>query len=285
MDLQQIRYFVAVADSGGFTRGAQLAFATQSTLSSAIARLEHELGTALFVRSPRGVSLTHAGERLLARSRVILKEVALAREELRERRACAAPRLRVAVLNTVPMSRLAPALQGMHSHRSGLRLSLMEAGCAEIGRLFDLGRIDLAINVLGADPTRLHERELFTDCLRLALPRGASEAHGSDMQELARWPLVVRTHCEQLSRTSRLLERHRIRPRVLCRTRSDERAVALVAHGMGACFMPDSFAPEGVRFVSIDGVSVERRIGLQWPVQGRQGAVSQMCRELADAPG
>jgi DNA-binding transcriptional LysR family regulator len=75
MDFRQIRYLVAVADAGSFTAGARRAFVTQPTLSAAIAALEKELGSQLFERGARGVTLTAEGQRALAHARQALNAI------------------------------------------------------------------------------------------------------------------------------------------------------------------------------------------------------------------
>lgn len=72
MDLRQLRYFVAVAERGGFGAAASTLHVAQSALSRHIKLLEHELGGALFERGARGVAVTEAGKVLLARGRWLL---------------------------------------------------------------------------------------------------------------------------------------------------------------------------------------------------------------------
>ena len=72
-DIWLLRSFVAVAESGGFTRAARLLNSTQSTVSAQIQRLEEEAGRPLFVRNTRSVQLTVAGEALLGYARTILR--------------------------------------------------------------------------------------------------------------------------------------------------------------------------------------------------------------------
>src|SRR5437016_14106892 len=74
MDIRQLRAFVAIAESGTFTAGAARVHVTQAAISMQIRQLENETGTRLFVRAPRRVLLTEAGEYLLERARVILRE-------------------------------------------------------------------------------------------------------------------------------------------------------------------------------------------------------------------
>lgn len=80
MDLRQLDHFVAVAEEQNFTRAARRVHIVQSALSTSIRGLEEELGTPLFTRNPRKVTLTPAGEVMLERARRLLRDVREARE-------------------------------------------------------------------------------------------------------------------------------------------------------------------------------------------------------------
>src|SRR2546430_12010121 len=82
MEIRQLRAFVAIAETGTFTAGAARVHVTQAAISMQIKQLEVELRAQLFVRAPRRVILTEAGEKLLERAYVILREHDAAREEL-----------------------------------------------------------------------------------------------------------------------------------------------------------------------------------------------------------
>ncbi|TIC79414.1 LysR family transcriptional regulator [Nocardioides sp. GY 10127] len=100
MELRQLRYFVAVADRLSFTGAAQELGVAQSALSTQVARLEREVGTALLLRTSRTVRLTEAGEALRGRARRILDQVDDAREELAELGDARRGRLRVGLAQT-----------------------------------------------------------------------------------------------------------------------------------------------------------------------------------------
>lgn len=82
MDLRQLEYVVAVAETLNFTRAAERSHVVQSALSHQVARLEAELGTRLFERSTKSVRLTASGELLVNYARRVLATVADARAEL-----------------------------------------------------------------------------------------------------------------------------------------------------------------------------------------------------------
>src|SRR6478609_1145676 len=80
MELRQLEYFVAVAETGSFTLAAQRLGVGQPAASTAIRRLEETLGTELFARTANGVTLTVAGETLLPAARRTLTAATDARE-------------------------------------------------------------------------------------------------------------------------------------------------------------------------------------------------------------
>src|SRR5512133_1554251 len=82
MELQQLRYFVAVADTGNFTRASERSHVSQPSLSQQILNLEREVGHKLFHRLGRKAVLTEAGATFLERARRILFEVENAAKEL-----------------------------------------------------------------------------------------------------------------------------------------------------------------------------------------------------------
>jgi DNA-binding transcriptional LysR family regulator len=83
MDFRHLRYFVAVAEEGTFTRAARRLYIAQPALSKQIQDLEEEIGTRLLVRSARGAALTAPGAELLEHARAIIEREARARERIR----------------------------------------------------------------------------------------------------------------------------------------------------------------------------------------------------------
>lgn len=110
--LKQIRYFLTVADQGGFTPAASALFVAQPALSRQIAQLEEELGFALFEREARGVRLTAAGAVYRERVLAIENLLAAAAEEGEQLAHGGGGTLRLLHSSSIPASSLLPAMQG-----------------------------------------------------------------------------------------------------------------------------------------------------------------------------
>src|SRR5271157_1642525 len=101
MELHQLRYFCAVADTGSFSRGAEQCHVSQPTLSQQIRKLEEELGARLFDRLGRSVRLTEPGKTFLPRARAVLRELEAARGDVAEHKEAGGGSLRLGVIPTV----------------------------------------------------------------------------------------------------------------------------------------------------------------------------------------
>jgi LysR family hydrogen peroxide-inducible transcriptional activator len=282
MDVHQIRYFVAVAEAGSFTRAAGLAFVTQPTLSSGIAKLEAELGARLFERQARGARLSPEGHRFLPRARAILREIEGARAEFRGPRRRA--RLRLGILATIPLERTASLLTRLAEQAPDIAWRYAEGSVEELDAQLDAGRLDVAVTQLSRGGGR-ERRPLFGDRQALAVATGSAlRGEPLDPRVLDARPLIVRVHCEALTRMSRVLDRLGVRPAVVHRTRRDERALAMVAAGLGVCLLPNSFRHRGVRMVAVDGIDVTRTVGLEW-ARGTQQALVKDIVGRCEATG
>src|SRR5690242_19508221 len=101
MEVHQLRYFCAVAETGNFTRAAEREQVAQPSLSQQIMKLEEELGVRLFDRLGRSVRLTDVGNVFLKRARAVLNELRSAKEEVAERQSSVSGPLSVGVIPTI----------------------------------------------------------------------------------------------------------------------------------------------------------------------------------------
>src|SRR3978361_932168 len=124
--LKHLRYLVAVADSRHFGRAAQKCFVSQPTLSAQLKKLEDYLGVQLIERQAKNVTLTEAGEQIVARARRILEASEEVMTLARAHRDPLAGRLRVALLPTIGPYLLPRVAQAIRKSMPRLELRLYE---------------------------------------------------------------------------------------------------------------------------------------------------------------
>lgn len=173
MEIRQLRAFMAIAESGTFTAGALRVHITQAAISMQIRQLENELGARVFVRAPRHVILTEAGEHLLQRARQILREHDAALDEIAELAGAERGRLRIgsasAMILTDPLPKILKELRRQHpaaevaviSGTSGALVDQILAG------ELDIAFVSLPVDVRGIQTERLSEDQLVA----IASPR------------------------------------------------------------------------------------------------------------------
>lgn len=124
MDLKQMRYFLAVAQELNFGRAAQRLHIAQPPLTRQIRALEEELGTALFIRTPKGAELTQAGEALLAEVPNILDLTRRAKEQTQLAGKGLMGRLDVGIFSSGVIHVIPELLAIFHAQRPGIRIGL-----------------------------------------------------------------------------------------------------------------------------------------------------------------
>lgn len=131
MELSDLQTFAAVARTGGITRAAEELNTVQSNVTQRVKALEAEIGTALFERHSRGMTLTGAGKRLLPYAQ---RMAALSREALLAARDDGAPKgpLAIGSMETTAAVRLPPLLADFHRRFPAVRLSLRTAPTADL---------------------------------------------------------------------------------------------------------------------------------------------------------
>jgi DNA-binding transcriptional LysR family regulator len=173
VEIRQLRAFVAIAESGTFTAGALRVHVTQAAISMQIRQLENELGARVFVRAPRHIILTEAGEHLLQRARQILREHDAALDEIAELAGAERGRLRIgsasAMVLTDQLPKILKELRKGHpaaeiSVTSGTSEALVDQILA--GEL-DIAFVSLPVDVRGIQTERLSEDQLVA----IASPR------------------------------------------------------------------------------------------------------------------
>ena len=173
MEIRQLRAFTAIAELGTFTAGAQRVHVTQAAISMQIRQLENELGAKLFVRAPRKVMLTEAGEKLLQRAHQILRDHDAAVDEIAELAGTERGRLRIGSASAMVTTDVLPELlKELHQQHGGAEVTI-SSGTSEalvhqiLGGELDLAFVSLPVEARGITTERLSQDQLVA----IASPR------------------------------------------------------------------------------------------------------------------
>lgn len=145
MQLHQLRYFTAVADSRHFTRAAEAEHVAQPSLSQQIRALERELGADLFHRARGHIALTDAGEVLLPLARRILADTETARREVQEVAQLRRGRVRLGAPPSLCATLVPDVLRDFRARYPGVELQIHEDGSQDLVRTLAAGALDLAL--------------------------------------------------------------------------------------------------------------------------------------------
>ena len=163
MKLQQLQVLVAVVDAGGIRAAARQLNVSQAAVTKAMKSLEDAAGTPLLLRRARGVALTDAGTRVLARARVIARQVTLAQEDLRQSAGEDFGSVRLGVTPYLTLTGLGQAFKWFRQRYRNVEVVLIEGLMARVlPRLRD-GTLDIA--VVAADVGEVQDDEF--NCVRM----------------------------------------------------------------------------------------------------------------------
>jgi LysR family nitrogen assimilation transcriptional regulator len=172
MDLKQLASFVHVAELGSFTRAASLLKVAQPALSRQVRALEVELHQSLFDRNGRGVTLTDAGQRLLAHGRGILQQVERARLDLDDQRGAATGLLSIALPPSVSRTLTAPLVEAFRERFPRATLSMVEGLSTYTLEWLQQGRVDCAVVYNAAPAAAIALQPVLDERLYLVSARG-----------------------------------------------------------------------------------------------------------------
>ncbi|MFE7120749.1 LysR family transcriptional regulator, partial [Streptomyces sp. NPDC057654] len=247
MELQQMRYVVAVAETGGFTRAAERCHVVQSALSHQIARLEQELGSRLFDRTSRSVRLTAAGEAFVPVARQTLEAAERARAEVDAVSGEVRGRLAVGAISTVVAVDLAEVLGEFHARhpqvRVGMRVDMSDLLIEQVRQ----GALDVAfVGVVPGEPIKgVREKVLSHEELMAVVPPGhpLADQRRVGLRRLARETFVGYTAGSAARRqTEEAFLAAGLRTEVAFEVTTVELLAKLVRAGLGVAMVPEAIA-------------------------------------------
>src|SRR5271155_5591591 len=266
MELHQLRYFCAVAETGSFSRAAEHSHVAQPSLSQQILKLEGELGARLFDRLGRSVRLTEVGKTFLPRARSVLRELEAARGDVVEQKDSLGGSICIGVIPTVAPYFLPPLLTSFSRKFPQVHLTVVEEITPILLDRLRAGAIDLAVLAL---PIRGHEFESFsllTERLFAALPKKHKLASRRtlSLKDLRAEPfLLLRDgHCFRDTAVA-ACDRARLHPQIVFASGQFSSLLSMVGTGMGVSIVPEMAIerPPACLFIRIADEQAYRTIG------------------------
>ena len=256
MELQQLRYAVAIAEEQSFTRAAQRCFVVQSALSRQIKSLESELGVRLFARDSRKVEVTPAGEAFVKQARLCLQ--AAERAKASAAAACGEIRgsLTIGVIPTVTAVDVAAVLGAFRRSYPEVGVHVRTGGSDEFLRRIAAGQLDVGVLGLaeGVTPRGVQTRELSRERLVAVLPEGHRLAgrRRLRLEDLADEPFVDFPEGSSGREQSDLaFDRASLRREVSLEVNTADLLTGLVRQGLGVALVAPSVAREAPGCVCI----------------------------------
>lgn len=266
MDISALQAFIAVAESGSFSRAAERIFLTQPAISKRIAALEQDIGARLFDRVGRKIHLTPAGEALLLRTRAVLGELEDIKRDITNLSGTIAGELSIATSHHIGLHRLPGPLKRFHETYTQVRLNLRfmdsEKACNAVAR----GELELAVVTLppSADPP-LRVEKIWDDPLDIVVSRNHPLAQVKRVQAamLLDYPAILPglgTYTREIILNSFGSLRDKIQ--VGMATNYLEVLKMLAAIGLGWSALPRTMIDEGLKVVQIEKREIRRELGI-----------------------
>lgn len=264
MELYQIRYFLAVAETLNFTRASERSFVSQPALTKAIQRLEETIGGRLFDRAKTPVQLTELGREMLPNLRQIYDSANQARERARRLTRDRRDVVRVGVMCTIDFHQVLPGFVDSQNRRSEIELVFREGNLEALSDALDQGEVDIGIMCSPYEtPRRFVSRALFREPYVLAIGDDHRFNGRSDvaLAELHRERYCERVMCEFSTYIERLLRERGVALEVVQQSAREDWIQAFVRANFGVAFMPVSIAAAaGLAHVVTSDVPIEREV-------------------------
>ena len=268
MELSQLRYAIAIAETGNFTRAAERSHVTQPSLSQQILNLESEVGHKLFHRLGRKAVLTEAGLTFIERARRILFEVDNAAKELSDHPSLDR-RIVVGGLPTIMPYLLAPLIARCRTEHPNLIIHAREDFRADLTRGVIEGELDLAVVTLPVKDVHISVEPLLTEPLLLVVGKGHPFASRSEinLNDVAEETFVTTADSSILAAQIRsIFGDHQFTLKIGYRCAQVTTLKAFVAMGAGISILPQVMrVPEDrdkLVYLRLTGSTPVREIGI-----------------------
>ena len=287
MEIHQLTYFVAVAETGSFSRAAERCNIAQPSLSQQIQKLEQELGEPLFDRLPRKVVLTEAGRAMLPRAITILNDLHDIKHTLNQNTDVGHGLLNVGFIPTIAPFVLPRVIKRFSQEFPNARLIVQEDLTEAIVRDLLDGKLDVGITSMPIHHRRIRTEELLTEPLLVA----SSKEHDLitsttiNVKELDDFPFIALSemHClgEQVQSFCYL---QNLDLKIVCDTSQLSTVKNCVEIGLGVSLVPRALAlsdaSQQVNYRPLNGAAPQRKIAAATHAERTQSFLAKKFVEI-----
>jgi len=286
MDTQNLRAFTLVAETRSFSLAAQKLHLTQPAVSKRVALLEEQLGTALFDRIGRSISLTEAGMALLPHAKAVHQQLLSAEQSVKDLSGDVSGRLRLATSHHIGLHRLPPVLSSFSKRCPAVQIDIEFMDSEQAYQLVLQGKVELAVITLA--PTteeQLITRPIWADPLDFLVSRDHVLARPgkSSLKQLSECPAILpglNTYTGQI--VKRLFDQHALKLQVSLATNYLETIRMMTSVGLGWTVLPRSMKDASLVSLELGDITIERTLGL---VYHRDRSLSRAARAFIDSLG
>lgn len=246
MDIRQLKYFVAVANTRNFTRASEQLHIAQPPLSRQVQLLEEELGVQLLMRNSRPLRLTEAGRVFYEQAVHILNRLDQLKTSTQQIGLHQRQRLTIGFVASTLYGGLPKLVRELRQHYPDVDIQLVELTSMQQVAALTTGRIDVGLGRIRINDSSVARTVLREERLVLAVPQGSPLAHSDaeiGLQALDGQTLIVYPKEPRPSFADHilgLLHDQGIRPSVIHEVREIQAALGLVAAESGLCIVPSS---------------------------------------------
>jgi DNA-binding transcriptional LysR family regulator len=271
MDIRTLKYFVSLAEEGSFTAAAKAHFVTQPAVSTALKKLEHELGQQLYRIEGRSVVFTHAGQALLEYARRIADLESELIGHMGDLEGLRRGKISIGTIDAASIYVLPSVFSRFHEIYPGIEVKLEISSTVPLVERLKGGRLDL---VVGTIPLTLADGldivPIYSEPLLVIAPAGHPLAKGSvvDPASLSGQSFIF-FHEGSVTRSivENAFEKEGISPLVTMAIDSPEAIKNLVASGLGMSVLPERIVRDGldggsIVAIEVRGIRLERHLGL-----------------------
>ncbi len=269
MEINQLKYFCALAGIRHFTRAAQEISISQSALSRSIHKLEQELGVPLFLRGSREARLTAQGQRFLIHAERALREIERARQDIESGGDPARGVIGLSFMHSLGIHILPQLLSEFKALYPDIQFSLNQDNSSVLAQSLLEGRADICLCSIMVNMEQLAWLYLYTEELFAVVPKGHpfADKKSIDLKEIEDQPFItLKPNYSLRILTDQFCAISGIRPPVIFEGDDINTAAALVSAHLGVSLLPRITGIEtaGLVFIPVSFPVCRREIGLAW---------------------